>query len=255
MSGVILRLKNIGMSYPRWSRAVPRLRSVAMMPSRLGSLLGDAVPVLSDVSLEVRRGRALGLIGANGAGKSTLLALMAGVLKPRQGLIERQGRLCPLLQREAGFHRDLTGRENAVLFGVLLGETLAAMRARAERIGEDSGLGPDYGIALRNYSSGMQVRLGLAVASSLRPDILLLDDHLAHLDARFLSERLKEHKRRGGALVMATHSMDTAQRFCDEVAWLEGGRVAALGDPREVIDLYCRRLPARQFPLAGDQPE
>ena len=243
MSAVVARLDDVWMSYSRWSRVASDVRGLLLRPALWGQLLGDGPPALSGVSLEVRAGRVLGLIGSNGAGKSTLLAVLAGIFPPRQGRVETRGRICPLLRSDSGFHADSTCRENAVLLGVLLGETRAAMRARLPGIELESELGGAFDAPLKTCSMGMRCRLSLAVASSLEPDLLLLDDHITYWDARAQARhrrRLETHKSRGAAIVMTTHFMETVAELCDDVAWLESGRVVAFGPSREVVERYQR---------------
>ena len=215
-----------------------RLEGVDM---RYGKFWGDGPMVLSGVDLVARAGRVLGVVGPNGAGKSTLLALMAGVLTPRAGRVVARGKICPLLHRDAGFHRELTGRENAVLYGVLLGESRDAMRSRLEAVRRESGLGGAFDDLFKTYSAGMQVRLGLSVAASLSPDLLLIDDHLMFGDSRFQADRrarFDAFKRRGAAVVLATHSVDVLAAVCDDAVLMEGGRVTARGTPAEIGALY-----------------
>ncbi len=227
------------MSYPRWSREALDLKGLLASPGRWSSSLGDGPAVLRGVSLEARAGRALALLGRNGSGKSTLLALLGGVLRPRSGRVQTRGRACVLLERYAGFERELTARENAVLLGVLLGYRAAEVRARLDAIELASGLGDAFDGPLKTYSVGMVVRLSLAVASCLEPDLLIVDDHIALADARFLAER---PARAGETLILATHSPELAVELCDDALWLEEGRVKAFGPAVEVAEQYRRSI-------------
>ncbi len=242
MSGaaVVARLDGAVMRYPRWGVVVGGLRGFLASPRWWREAFSDG-PAAVALDLEVRAGRCVGLVGRNGAGKSTVLALLAGVLTPREGAVLVEGRVCSLLEIGSGQQRELTGRENAVLFGVLLGETRAGMLARLEGIRSASGLGSAFDETVRSYSTGMQVRLSWAVAASLEPRLLLIDDHLAFGDMRFLRERsawIAERKRRGTAVVLASHSPAQLRADCDEVVWLEAGRVVARGEPEDVLRRY-----------------
>ena len=235
----LVSLRAVEMRYPRWSRAMTD-KGLLGNPLRWGELLGDGRSVLTGVDLEILPGQSVALVGPNGAGKSTLLAVMAGVLTPRAGSVARRGRVCPLLEWGAGFHQDLTGRENAALLGDLLGESAEAMKAREGSIAEYSGLGAALDEPLKNYSFGMAVRLGTAVAVALEPDLMLFDDH-ALGDFKFEEFRrghLARLRARGCALVMATHSLESASRLCEEAVWLDGGRVLARGPVDEIAARY-----------------
>ncbi len=198
---------------------------------------------LSDVTLEVSKGECLGVIGKNGSGKSTMLGLIAGVLRPSSGTVETRGRICPLLELGAGFHFDLTGRENIELNGVLLGMTRAEVAKRADAIIEFSGLSEFIDRSLRVYSSGMAARLGFSVAVHLDPDILLIDEVLAVGDADFQVKclaKMEEFRRRGTTMVFVSHNLADVARISDRAALLDGGRLAALGAPADVIAEYGR---------------
>jgi ABC-type polysaccharide/polyol phosphate transport system ATPase subunit len=229
------------MSYPRWAVGMTQ-KGALSNPLRWPGLFGDGPSVLSGIDLEVRSGQAIALVGANGSGKSTLLGLLAGVLSPRSGRVTVEGKVSPLLERAAGFHPDLTGRENALLYGSLLGEREASLHGRLEDIKADSGLAAAFEDPVKVYSFGMTVRLGLAASLALEPDLFLMDDH-ALGDFRFQDfrrKRLADHRARGAAIVMATHALETAAELCDEAVWLEGGRVKERGPVSEVIARYRR---------------
>lgn len=196
---------------------------------------------LDAVSLSVPRGECLGVIGRNGSGKSTLLGLVAGVLWPDSGEVRVRGRVCPLLELGAGFHPELTGVENAVMNGVLLGMPRREVIARLDRILDFSELGEFVDRPLRMYSSGMVARLGFSVAVHVDPDVLLMDEVLSVGDERFrqkCTEKLQEFRSRGVTMLFVSHAMDSVIEVSNQVAWLRDGRVEALGEPTEVVERY-----------------
>lgn len=196
---------------------------------------------LDGVSLSVKRGECLGVIGRNGSGKSTLLGLVAGVLWPDAGAVRVGGRVCPLLELGAGFHPELTGIENAVMNGVLLGLPRREVLARLDRILEFAELGEFVDRPLRMYSSGMVARLGFAVAVHVDPDVLLMDEVLSVGDERFrqkCTDKLEEFRDRGVTMLFVSHAMETVLEVSNEVAWLRQGKVEAHGEPAEVVERY-----------------
>ncbi|REK19225.1 MAG: ABC transporter ATP-binding protein [Planctomycetota bacterium] len=202
---------------------------------------------LVDISFDVHRGECLSLIGRNGAGKSTTLGMIAGVLKPSAGTLETHGRISPLLELGAGFNQQLTGRENIMLNGVMLGLTRREVRERTAEIIAFSELEDFIDAPLRTYSSGMIVRLGFSVAVHLDPDILLVDEVLAVGDARFRQkclERMKQFRSRGTTMVFVSHDVGTVAKISDRVAFLESGRLVEIGDPAKAIEAYQGRLRA-----------
>jgi lipopolysaccharide transport system ATP-binding protein len=196
---------------------------------------------LDGVTLSVDRGECLGVIGRNGSGKSTLLGLVAGVLWPNSGSVRVRGRVCPLLELGAGFHPELTGIENAILNGVLLGMPRREVVARLDGILDFAELGDFVGRPLRMYSSGMVARLGFAVAVHVDPDVLLMDEVLSVGDERFrkkCTDKLQEFRARGVTMLFVSHAMESVLEVSNQVAWLRGGKVEALGDPTEVVERY-----------------
>lgn len=213
----------------RRSRAVPR----------------DTPWSLQGVDLEVQRGTALGVVGRNGAGKSTLLRLIGGVLVPDEGSIRVEGRVGGLLELTAGFHADLTGRENVQMVGVVRGLTSAQVRKRFDAIVTFAELGSVIDRPIRTYSTGMQMRLAFAISVHAEPDVLLVDEVLAVGDAGFQSkcmERLREMKAGGMSILLVSHDTGLVQRMCDQVLWLERGRVREQGTPTTVLPDYLREM-------------
>ena len=196
---------------------------------------------LANINVEIKKGEFFGLIGQNGAGKSTTLGLIAKVLYPTTGKIEINGRVAPLLELGAGFHDDLTGRENIVVNGVLLGLTKKQVMAKMEEIIEFSGLGKFIDEPMRTYSSGMYMRLGFSVAVNIEPDILLVDEVLAVGDEEFQKkcmDKMQEFKQKGVTIVFVSHALDVAEKVCDRIAYLKQGTVVCVGKPHETIELY-----------------
>jgi len=217
-----------------------------------GSLKGAALSLLrrrrkriftalKDVSFHVNQGETLGVIGHNGAGKSTLLSLVAGVMYPSSGTIRTSGRISSLLELGAGFHPELTGRENVFLYGAVMGMSRARMRERFESIVEFAGIGEFIDQPVKHYSSGMYVRLGFAVAVEVEPDILLVDEVLAVGDETFQRrciERMKAFRDAGKTLLIVSHDLALVQRMSDRIMLLAGGGTRSMGAPGEVIGAY-----------------
>jgi ABC-type polysaccharide/polyol phosphate transport system ATPase subunit len=200
-----------------------------------------------EVSFEVRRGEFFSIVGANGSGKSTLLRLLAGLSQPTSGTIESHGRISTLLELGSGFHPQISGRENAIMNGLLVGVSRAEMEALLPRIIEFSGLQEFINQPMRTYSSGMYVRLGFAIAAVMQPEILLVDEVLAVGDARF-QEKCYDHiaglQTQGVTIVMVSHDLGAVERFSDRAALMERGRMVAIGDPRKICGLHLERLAA-----------
>lgn len=206
----------------------------------------DVFWALKDVSFEIKKGEVFGLIGANGAGKSTLLKLIARVLKPTQGRVWVKGRIAPLLAMGAGFHPELSGRENIFLNGTLLGYSHKQIRNRFEAIVEFAELQNFIDAPIRTYSSGMTARLGFSVATDQMPDVLIVDEALAVGDAAFHEkslERIREFQRNGATTLYVTHSMGEVENTCDRAAWLDHGHLRFVGNTKEAVDLYLNRAP------------
>lgn len=196
---------------------------------------------LRNVSFEVYRGEVFGVIGPNGAGKSTLLKLVSRVMRPTEGRVRVYGRVVPLLELGAGFHPELTGRENVFLNGAILGFSRKEMQAKFQRIVEFSELQDFIEAPLRTYSSGMWARLGFAVAIDTEPDILILDEILSVGDEAFQRKclaRIEELRQRGVTILLVSHSTDLVASMCTRAAWLDHGQLKAVGAAAEVAQAY-----------------
>jgi lipopolysaccharide transport system ATP-binding protein len=199
---------------------------------------------LRDVSFTVQPGQTLGFVGANGAGKSTVLKLTSRIIEPTSGQIAVDGRVGALLELGAGFHPDLTGRENVYLNGSILGLKRREISRRFESIVEFAELSRFIDMPVRNYSSGMLMRLGFAVATSFRPDILLIDEVLAVGDQVFQAKclrRIAQMREQGVTVLFVSHGLDMVSRLCHRVVWLDEGQVQAIGPAREVVVEYLSR--------------
>jgi lipopolysaccharide transport system ATP-binding protein len=204
---------------------------------------------LKDVNLDVAPGEAVGLIGANGAGKSTALKLISRIIVPTSGQIVVNGRIGALLELGAGFHPDLTGRENVYLNGAILGLDRAQIRAKLDEIVRFAELERFVDVPVKHYSSGMYVRLGFSVAIHTDPDILLIDEVLAVGDQNFQHkciERIMEMQRQGVTICFVSHSLDAVRRVCSQAVWLEDGMVKAAGDVENTIAAYLRHAAAEE---------
>ena len=201
----------------------------------------QAIVALDGVSFEVGRGEAFGVVGGNGSGKSTLLKVVAGILKPTSGTVAVDGRVAALIELGAGFHPEISGRENVYVNASILGLTRRQVDERFDRIVAFSGLEDFIDEPVKNYSSGMYVRLGFAVAVHTEPDVLLVDEVLAVGDEAFAHRcltRIEEMLADGCTLLFVSHSLDLMEELCDRVLWLDRGRPRELGDPRRVVDAY-----------------
>ena len=219
---------------------------------------GDVTWALRDVSLEVPRGAMLGVIGSNGSGKTTLLQVLAGVLTPTRGSVTVGGRVASLVDLSAGFHRDLTGHENLVIGGVLLGVPRAQLRRRYDDITAFSGLAPEaLDAPLSSYSAGMGLRLGFSLVVHTDPDVLLVDEVLAVGDEAFQNQCVAEVERLqagGCAVVLVSHDLGLVRRLCDRAALLDGGRLVEVGPPAEVVERHAASVrSAPGDPLPADR--
>ncbi len=214
---------------------------------------------LKDISFSVAAGEAIGLVGPNGSGKSTLLGLMARVLKPTQGSIGVEGRVCPLLELGTGFHLELTGRENVFLNASLLGLTNRETARRYPDIVDFAELGDVMDAPVKTYSTGMVIRLGFSVAVHLDPDVLLIDEVLGVGDEHFQHKsfgRLMDFKREGRTIFVVSHNLEAVRKICDRAIWLDRGRMVKDTDSEEVVTKYRAAVAAWERSLeetrAGD---
>jgi ABC-type polysaccharide/polyol phosphate transport system ATPase subunit len=210
------------------------------------SLLKDLAPeetftALDGVSFEIPAGSTCGVIGENGSGKSTLLKLMAGITKPTRGTLSVKGRISALIELGAGFHPEISGRENVAINGIMLGLSRSEVEERFDSIVDFAELREFIDAPVKTYSSGMYVRLGFAVAIHVDPDVLLIDEVLAVGDESFTRkclDKIGEFRRRGKTILLVTHSLGLAEKMCDDILWLRHGKLADRGDPKRIVDAY-----------------
>jgi lipopolysaccharide transport system ATP-binding protein len=196
---------------------------------------------LDGINIDVNRGETLGIIGRNGAGKSTMLKIVSRVLVPTGGRVWIRGRVSPLLELGAGFHPELTGRENVFLNATLLGHPMNEVQARMDEIVDFAEIGSFIEAPLRTYSSGMVARLGFAVATAWEPEILILDEILSVGDEAFRQKcqvRTEKFRSAGTTTFLVSHSAETIQAMCSKVMWLDRGKVMAVGEPAQIIAMY-----------------
>lgn len=199
--------------------------------------------VLNDVSFEIHKGDFFGVVGRNGSGKSTLLKILAGVYTPTKGEIQVNGGITPFIELGVGFNPELSGRDNVYLNGALLGYNRKQMDSMYERIVNFAELGPFMGQKLKNYSSGMQVRLAFSIAIMAKNDILIFDEVLAVGDEAFQAKCMdifEKYKASGQTVVLVTHDMASVRRFCNRAVFIEDGVVKDIGDPRRIADKYSK---------------
>jgi ABC-type polysaccharide/polyol phosphate transport system ATPase subunit len=240
-----LRLRDLWVEFPIYQGSSRSLKK-SLLAKAHGNLARDArdrvnVVALSDLDLDIEHGDRLAVMGANGAGKSTLLKVLAGIYEPTRGRIYSSGRISALLTASVGLDPDATGRENIILRGMYMDVHPREMRGRVEEIAEFTELGYHLDLPVRTYSTGMVVRLCFAIATSVRPEILLLDEWLAAGDAGFLAKarkRMEEFVGRSSILVLASHSMPILEEWCNRAILLDCGRIIAVGDVNEIAAVY-----------------
>lgn len=196
---------------------------------------------LRKVNLQVRRGQGLALIGRNGAGKSTLLKVIAKVQRPSSGRVWVRGKMSPIIELGAGFHDELTGRENIYLNGAMLGFSRVEMAKKVDSIIDFSELANFIDSPLRTYSTGMQARLGFAVAAEADPDVLIIDEVLSVGDESFQQKcmaRMQRFRQRGVTILYVSHGLDSLHELCDQAAWIEQGRLRYLGPTERVVEMF-----------------
>lgn len=242
MNNPVIVFEKVGKNYPLYHHFTGGFKSFLFnLPKSIKAFKKTRFEVFSDVSFQIVKGETVGFIGRNGAGKSTLLGLIAGVLRQSTGKITVDGRISPLLELGGGFHSDLTGRENILLNGVLLGLTRAEIKERLNDVIEFSELGNFIDQPIKTYSSGMLSRLGFSVIAHLDPEILLIDEVLAVGDYNFQEKckvKMDEFRSRGVTMVLVSHSSSDIKRLCSRVVWLEDKRVKMIGTPEEVFKYY-----------------
>ncbi|NLI56682.1 ABC transporter ATP-binding protein [bacterium] len=236
----VIKLENVSLKFRLQKEKSSSLKEFAI------KLLSKKVSYINfyaikNINLEIKKGESIGIIGRNGAGKTTLLRIIAGVYKPTEGKVFVKGKIMPIIELGAGFDMELTGAENIFINGLLLGMTRKEIEEKYEEIVEFSGLKDFINSPLRTYSSGMILRLGFSVATSLEPDIILLDEVFAVGDAEFREKcikRMNEMKEKSATLLFVSHDMNAIKENCKKVIMLEKGEIKNVGDVNKIIENY-----------------
>jgi ABC-type polysaccharide/polyol phosphate transport system ATPase subunit len=249
-----IELDHVSKIYRRYSgRQFATLKSALLQRSILRDFsASETFPALLDVSFAVPKGCTYGVIGRNGSGKSTALKLVAGITKPTSGTVKVEGRISALIELGAGFHPEISGRENVFINGIMLGLTKAQVQDRFDEIVDFAELREFIDAPVKTYSSGMYMRLGFAVAIHVDPDVLLVDEVLAVGDEGFTHkclDKFAEFRRRNKTILLVTHSLGLVERFCDEAVWIDDGRVMGHGDPKRMVDAYLTAVEAGEEEL------
>lgn len=237
----VLELEGVGVQYK-----TERIRSIKQLLVGGGRRRSSFSTSLRDVSLSIRAGESVGVVGANGAGKSTLLRVASGIIHPSTGVVVSRGTVVPVMELGTGFEPEMSGRENIFFNGALLGRTRGEMRAELDSIVAFSGVEPFIDAPMRTYSTGMVARLAFAIATAVDAETLLLDELLAVGDAMFrrqCEERIESFVERGRTVVLVSHETDGIVRLCRRAIWLHAGQVVADGPSAEVIARYENQRP------------
>jgi ABC-type polysaccharide/polyol phosphate transport system ATPase subunit len=235
---------NVSKIYRRYARRkqFATLKSALLSGSLIGDLTADETfPALRSVSFSVPKGCTYGVIGRNGSGKSTLLKCVAGITRPTEGTVTVDGRISALIELGAGFHPEISGRENIFINGIMLGLSKREVQRRFDEIVEFAEMQEFIDAPVKTYSSGMYMRLGFAVAIHVDPEVLLVDEVLAVGDQGFTLkclDKFAEFRRRNRTILLVTHSLDLVERFCDQALWLDKGRTRAEGEPKRAVAAY-----------------
>ena len=242
----VVRVQNVRKQYRKAAHAhrYLTLKSALLGGDLFKVLAPDEVfTALDEISLEIARGEMLGVIGSNGAGKSTLLKIIAGTTKPTAGTVLVDGKVSALIELGAGFHPEISGRENLFINAIMLGLSRQQVTERFDAIVSFAELEDFIDAPVKTYSSGMYMRLGFSIAIHIDPEVLLIDEVLAVGDEAFVHkclEKIATFKRRGKTILLVSHGLESVRRLCDRVVWMKNGKVEASGDPPRVIDAYLK---------------
>jgi ABC-type polysaccharide/polyol phosphate transport system ATPase subunit len=239
-----IRVENVSVTYRTSLDSAPTLKSTVLRLGRRESVIRE-IRALKDVSFEVPEGQVLGVVGANGAGKSTLMRTVAGILPPNEGRVEVHGRVSTLLALGVGFNRKMTGRQNVVLGGLAAGLTREQLQEKYDEIVAFAELEDFMDMPMRTYSSGMYGRLAFAVAVSMEPDILLIDEALSVGDARFRKKSFRKMRELCGqdrTILLVSHALGSITQLCDQAIWMHKGELQMWDEPQAVVDAYTEFL-------------
>jgi ABC-2 type transport system ATP-binding protein/lipopolysaccharide transport system ATP-binding protein len=209
----------------------------------------ELVTALDDISLQVEKGMTFGVIGENGSGKSTLLKIIAGIAKPTSGRLTVEGKISALIELGAGFHPEISGRENVFINGIMLGLSKKEITQKFDEIVEFAELEEFIDAPVKTYSSGMYMRLGFSIAINVNPEILLIDEVLSVGDAAFVPkclDRIDDFRRRRKTILFVSHDLTTVAKICDKVAWLKNGKIRMIGEPKRIVDAYLQDVAEKQ---------
>ena len=252
----IIRARDLSIRYRMADQRIPSLKEYVIARLRRKISHRDFW-ALRDVSFDLPKGEVLGIVGHNGAGKSTLLKLVARILQPTSGTIEVNGRVVPMLELGSGFDPELSGRENIFLNGAILGYSRAFLQSKYDDILAFSELQDFIEVPVRNYSSGMKMRLAFSIATLVRPEILIVDEVLSVGDAAFRAKslaRMMELMRGGTTVLFVSHSIRQIRDLCTRVLWLDHGRAKMCGPTKDVCDAYEATLPPVPPPTSRRPP-
>ena len=236
----VIELKNITMKFNMSKEKIDSIKEYFVKLLKR-QLMYTEFTALSDVSLSVKKGEVVGIVGLNGSGKSTLLKIISGILKPSEGSVKISGSISPLIELGAGFDHDLTARENIFLNGYVLGYTKKEIIEKFDEIVEFSELEEFLDVPIKNFSSGMIARLGFSIATIVRPDILIVDEILSVGDFKFqekCEKRISDMMSGGTTVIIVSHSIKQIERLCDRVLWLEKGVCKAIGSTEKICKMY-----------------
>lgn len=239
----MIKVENVYMTYKMSYDNIKSIKEYFMNLIK-GNLKYEKFNALSDVSFEIKKGEVVGIIGHNGAGKSTILKVISGILKPTKGRITINGNIVPMLELGSGFDHDLTGKENIFLNGAILGYSKKFLLDKYDEIVEFSELGKFIDVPIRNYSSGMLMRLAFSIATVVNPEILIVDEILSVGDANFQEKskaRMLELMSGGTTVLFVSHSLEQIRNMCNKVIWLDHGIVKMVGKTKPICDEYEKK--------------
>ena len=237
---IIIEVRDVSVSFAMANDRVPSIKEYIIKKVK-GQIKSEAFHALSNISFNVHKGEVVGLIGHNGAGKSTLLKVISGILKPTSGSVEVRGNIVPMLELGSGFDYDLSGKENIYLNGAILGYSESFLKSKYDEIVAFSEIKDFMNVPLRNYSSGMVMRLAFSIATVVQPDILIVDEILAVGDADFQKKskaRMLELMSGGTTVIYVSHSMAQIREMCTKAVWIEHGKMMLEGNAQQVCDAY-----------------
>ena len=240
MNDIVINVEHVSMHFNLMEERIDSIKEYILKFLK-GKLLYNDFVALSDVSFQVQRGDILGIVGFNGAGKSTILKILAGVLKPTSGKVSVVGSIAPLIEVGAGFDPELTAKENVFLNGAILGYSKNFIEERYEQIIEFAELKDFVNVPVKNFSSGMYARLGFAIATMVKPDILIVDEVLSVGDYKFqekCEKRIQNMIHDNVTIILVSHEMGMIERLCNKVLWLDHGIVKDFGDKKRVCEEY-----------------